>query len=63
MTPCCVPFCRRGCPLLPSEAEVNRASGEGLCSCGKKLYGHPTVAYPTGMNHVTVDCEGRYWHL
>jgi hypothetical protein len=60
---CLVPFCRKGCPILPEDAEVLRADGKSLCTCGKTLDEHPTFSYPSGMKHVVKSCDGMYYHL
>ena len=60
---CPVPFCRRGCAVLPNDAEVVRVSGTVPCdACGKPLRDHESFAYPTGMRHVFRDCNGVYCH-
>lgn len=61
---CIVQFCRKSCPILPDNADVNRASGDAPCEkCNGALHDHPMVAYPSGMSHCHIDCDGRYWHL
>lgn len=61
---CIVPFCRKDCPLLPDEAVVFRADGRYVCeSCGRELQDHKHYAYPTGMNHCVLGCDGVFYHL
>ena len=61
---CPVEFCRLGnCLPLPEGADVNRASGEVLCECGRKLREHRHFYYPSGLGHCVQDCQGRFWHL
>lgn len=61
---CSVEFCRNNCPPLPADAEVWRASGLVPCeTCGLALDDHQQFAYPSGMRHVVLGCDGRYYHL
>jgi hypothetical protein len=61
---CIVDFCRKGCPILPEDAEVFRASGEAQCEiCGCALRLHQEFAYPTGQGHCIKSCNGKYYHL
>lgn len=60
---CLVPFCCRDCLVLPDDAEVFRVGSDLECEvCGKKFYQHPTFAYPSGMRHVFLDCNGVFVH-
>lgn len=61
---CLVPFCRGGCPVLPDGAGVRRGSGRCVCDeCGLTLDEHQKYAYPSGMSHVVLCCDGVYYHL
>lgn len=62
--PCLVEFCRSYCPVLPDNAEVFRASGAVKCEeCGQTLAHHRTFAYPSGIAHAHLGCDGRFYHL
>jgi hypothetical protein len=61
---CLVEFCRKDCLVLPNDAEVYRADGRYICElCEKSLRDHKTYAYPTGMKHVHLGCDGIFYHL
>lgn len=60
---CPVPFCRGNCPTLPDSAEVRRASQHLICDkCQLPIHAHPKYAYPTGMRHVYLTCDGIFNH-
>jgi hypothetical protein len=61
---CIVEFCHGDHPVLMDDAVVYRADGSYICElCGLPLREHPKYAYPTGMKHVVLGCDGVFYHL
>ena len=48
---------------LPENAEVFRASGDAICTCGNRFADHPRYTYPWGDSFAVRVCSREFYHL